>query len=255
METIGMIAAMPQESKALLRCIEEWELSMLGPFRCYRFQLFDRNCLLVQSGIGLKRAVDATYALLAATSPQFLISFGVAGAVKDDLQIGDVVVANNTCLLDKGIPGQFLRLALMSEAARGAAAQALRPRGARLVSGTALTTRGSQAVQPGRKEIAHPVLEMETAGIAQVAAERGISLIALRAVSDGPQAPIPFDLEGVYDAQYNLRMSQIIKTVFRHPKIILQSSRVGRNVKKAADNVAIALVAALSQPLPVVSCE
>jgi adenosylhomocysteine nucleosidase len=226
---------------------------MLGPFRCYRFQLFDRNCLLVQSGIGLKRAMDATHALLSVTSPLFLVSFGVAGAVKDDLQIGDVVVASNTCLLDKGIPGQFLRLAPMSEAARGAATQALRPRGARLVSGTALTTRGSQTVQPGPKEIAHPVLEMETAGIAQVAAEQGISLIALRAVSDGPQAPIPFDLEGVYDEQYNLRMSKIIKTVFRHPKIILQSSRVSRNVKKAADNAAIALVAALSQPLPVVS--
>jgi len=253
METIGMIAAMPQESKALLRCIEEWELSMLGPFRCYRFQLFDRNCLLVQSGIGLKRAMDATHALLSATNPPFLVSFGIAGAVKDDLQIGDVVVASHTSLLEKGIPGQFLTLAALSEAAWSAAAQVLQPRGARLVAGTALTTRGSQTVQPGPKEIAHPVLEMETAGIAQVAAEQGISLIALRAVSDGPQAPIPFDLEGVYDEQYNLRMSKIIKTVFRHPKIILQSSRVSRNVKKAADNAAIALVAALSQPLPVVS--
>jgi adenosylhomocysteine nucleosidase len=253
METIGLIAAMPQESKALLRCIKEWEPAMLGSFRCYRFRLLDRDCLLVQSGIGLKRAMQATHALLSATNPQFLVSFGIAGAVKDDLQIGDVVVARVTCLLEKGIPGQFLNLAPLSEAAWDAAARALRPRGARLVSGTALTTRGSQAVTPGPEEIANPVLEMETAGIAQVAAERGVSLLALRAVSDGPQAPIPLDLEVVYDEDFNLQMGQIIKAVFRHPRIILQSTRIGRNVKTAADNAAIALVAALSQPLPIVS--
>jgi adenosylhomocysteine nucleosidase len=253
METIGMIAAMPQESKALLRCIEEREVSMLGPFQCYRFRLLDRNCLLIQSGIGLKRAIDATQALLSVTNPQLLVSFGVASAVMDDLQIGDVVVARITCLLDKGVPGQFLNLASLSEAAQGAATLALRPRGARLVSGTALTTRGSQAIHPGVKELAHPVLEMETAGIAQVAAERGISLLALRAVSDGPQAPIPLDLEVVYDEEYNLQMSQIIKTVLRHPGILLHSSWVVRNVKTAADNAAIALVAALSQPSPVVA--
>jgi len=226
---------------------------MLGPFRCYRFRLFDRNCLLVKSGIGLKRAMDATYALLAATSPQFLVSFGVAGAVNDDLRIGDVIVASNTCLLDKGIPSQFQRLAPLSDAARHAATQALQQRGARFVSGTAITTRGSQVVQLQPKEMAHPVLEMETAGVARVAAEQGISLMALRAVSDGPQAPLPFSIEAVTDEELNPRIGKIIKTILRHPQIVLQFRWLGRNVEKAAENAAIALVAALSQPLPVVS--
>jgi adenosylhomocysteine nucleosidase len=94
---------------------------------------------------------------------------------------------------------------------------------------------------------------METAGIAQVAAERGIPLIALRAVSDNPQAPIPLDLEMVYDDEYNLQIGQIIKTVLRHPGMLFRSTQVGRNIRTAADNAAIALVAALSQPLPVLA--
>jgi adenosylhomocysteine nucleosidase len=253
METIGMIAAMPQESNALLRWIEKRENFMLGPFRCYRFRVLDRDCLVVQSGIGLKRAMDATRALVLAANPQYLVSFGIAGAVMDDLQIGDVVVARHTCMLEEGIPGQFLNLAPLSEAAWEATAQALQPRRARLVSGTALTTRGSQVVLPGPHEYAHPVLEMETTGIAQVAAEWGIPLIALRAISDNPQAPIPLDLEMVYDDECNLQISQIIKTVLRHPGILIRSTQVGGNIRTAADNAAIALVAALSQPLPVVA--
>jgi adenosylhomocysteine nucleosidase len=253
METIGMIAAMPQESKALLRCIDERENSMLGPFPRHRFRLMDRDCQLVQSGIGLKRAKDATRALISAVNPQYLISFGIAGAIMDDLQIGDVIVARNSCMLEKGISGRFLNLAHLSESAWEAATQALQPRRAHLVSGTALTTRGSQVVLPGTKEYPHPVLEMETAGIAQVAAERGIPLIALRAVSDNPQAPIPLDLEMVYDDEYNLQIGQIIKTVLRHPGMLFRSTQVGRNIRTAADNAAIALVAALSQPLPVLA--
>jgi adenosylhomocysteine nucleosidase len=144
METIGFIAAMPQEISPLLRRVGKWEHIRLGAFSGYRFRLLDSNCLLIKSGIGLRRAVDATRALLATTTLQLLVSFGVAGAVQADLQIGDVVIARSVYLLDQGIPSQPQSLAILSEAARQAATQSLQPRGAGLVTGTAITTRGSQ---------------------------------------------------------------------------------------------------------------
>jgi hypothetical protein len=94
---------------------------------------------------------------------------------------------------------------------------------------------------------------METAGIARVAAEQGIPLLALRAVSDGLQAPIPFDLEAVIDEDSNLQIGKLIKMALRHPRIILQSIRLSQNVERAAKNAAIALVAALSLPSPALS--
>jgi adenosylhomocysteine nucleosidase len=253
METIGIIAAMPLEINALLRSVEEWKGVTLAPFRCYHFRLLDRNCLLVKSGIGLERAIDATYALLAATNLQILVSFGIAGAVNDELQVGDVVVASHTCMLDKQIASRFQRLAPLSGAARHAATQALQQRGARLVSGIAITTRGSQNVQLNLKEIGYPILEMETAGMARVAAEQGISLMVLRAVSDTPQVPLPFSIEAVIDEEYNLRIGKIIKTILQHPRIVLQYRWMIQNAEKAAENAAIALIAALSQPELVVS--
>jgi adenosylhomocysteine nucleosidase len=253
METIGLIAAMSSESDALLRCIKEWKRITLGPFRGYRFRLMDRDCLLVTSGMGLKRAMDATRALLAVTNPHLLVTFGIAGAARPDLNIGDVVVARKTCLLDKGLPGQFQSLATLSEAAWSAAAQALQPLGARLVPGTAITTRGSQVVPQQLGELAHPVLEMETAGIAQIAAEKGIPLLSIRSVSDGPQSPIPFDLEAILDDKDNLRIGKLLMMVLRRPQIIFQSRQMLQNTRKAADHAARALVAILSQPSPIIS--
>jgi adenosylhomocysteine nucleosidase len=253
METVGIIAAMSPESDAALRLIQRHEHSTVGSFRCDRFRLLDRDCLLFTSGMGLKRAAQATRALIESNCPQLLVSVGVAGAVNPDLEIGDVIIARNTCLLDQGLPGPFQPLALLSDAAWQAAEQALRPRRARLLSGTAITTRGSQFVQRQPEQMTNPVLEMETMGIVRIAMEQGIPLLSLRGISDGPRTPIPFDLEAAMDEDYNLRTGEIIKSVLCHPKAMLQLGQMGRNTRKAAENAAIALMAALSQPEPVIS--
>jgi len=101
--------------------------------------------------------------------------------------------------------------------------------------------------------IAHPILEMETAGIAEVAARMGIPLVSIRSVSDGPQAPIPFDLEAVIDEEYNLRIGRMLMMVLRNPRIVFQSRRIMLNSRRAADHAARAVVAALSQPSPAIS--
>ncbi len=252
-ETIGLIAAIPQESKALLRCLKEWKHTSLGQFRGIRFRLMDRDCLLVTSGMGVKRAMDSTRTLLTATNPHLLVSFGIAGAVKDDLRIGDVVVAENSWLLDTGRLSVSRPLSSLSKAAWNAAAQVLRPDGARLLAGTAITTRGSQTSLQSLEQMTHPILEMETAGIGQVAAELGIPLVSIRSVSDGPQAPIPFDLAVILDEESNFRMSEMLRIVLRRPQIILQSRQMMQNSKKAADHAARAVIAMLSQPSPIIS--
>lgn len=248
METIGIIAAMSQERDAILRLVEKGESSRLGPFRCDRFTLAERDCWLLTSGMGPRRAEQAACALMDATRPQLLVSVGVAGAVNADLEIGDVVAARNVCQLDKGGPGTFQPLALLSEGAWQAAEQALQARRRRLFSGTAVTTSGSQFVVHPPGEMTNPVLEMETASIARVTAEKDLPLLCLRAISDGPRAPIPFDLEVVMDEDYNLRVGEVIKTLLGHPRILPALLRMQRNTRLAAGNAAIALIAALSQP-------
>ena len=125
METVGIIAAMAQEREAVLRLVEGRKRSILGPFRCDRFRLAGRDCWLVTSGMGPRRAAQAASTLMEAIHPGLLVSVGIAGAVNADLEIGDVVAARNTCVLDEGLAGPFQTLASLSEAAWQACAQAL----------------------------------------------------------------------------------------------------------------------------------
>jgi len=251
MESIGLIGAMTQESAALLRLVKDWKRIPIGGLPAYIFYLSGQTCLLVTSGMGVRRAAEAARTLLERNTPpnapRLLISFGIAGAVQADLDIGDVILPEAVCKLEQAVPGSLTPLAPWPAAAREAATQALAKRGAHLFIGTAVTTGGSHVMESQLGELKHPILEMETAGIAQVAAEVGIPFLSLRAISDGPRAPIPFDLGEVMDEDANLRTGRLLKMIVRNPWIVLQSRRMMRNNRIAADNAAIALVAALSQ--------
>jgi len=253
MKTIGLIAAMSLECEAFLQYIKQWERITLGSLRGFRFQHMDLDCLLVTTGMGPKRAADGTQALLAGTSPDLLVSFGIAGAVNDDLDIGDVVVAGQVYSLVEGQLGQPKILSTLSTAAWNTAAHNMRGEGALLVAGTAITTRGSQVIPQSLVRMTHPILEMETAGIAQVAAEAGVPLLSIRSISDGPKAPIPIDLEAVIDDEYNFRIAKLLFEVIRKPRIILQAKKMITNSRKAADHAARTLLAILSQPSPIIS--
>ncbi len=250
MQTVGLVAAMGSEAKALLRQVKGWKQQKISGFHVYRFVESGWDCWLIESGMGVVRAADATRAMLVKAHPKFLISFGIAGATETDLQIGDVVVADGTCLLQDHTLTTVQPLAKVSQSAWNVISAALQAEKASLFRGTAITTRGSQltAMRPGMPE--HPVLEMETAGILQAAQEQGIPLAVLRAISDGPNVPIPFDLAAMMDEEYNLRIGRIIGAILRHPKILRQALQMGRNSEVAARNAAIAVKALLSLQTP-----
>jgi nucleoside phosphorylase len=251
--TIGLIAAMPQEGAALLRYTRGSKRTTLGSYQGFHFQIMDRNCVLIISGMGLSRATDATRKLLSMADPKVMISFGIAGAVKGDLNIGDVVVAENTCLLEKGLPGKLQALATLSTEAWSAALQVLQPDGIRLVPGTAITTRGSQLTQGDWPERGNPILEMETAGVLLAVNEMKIPLISIRSISDGPRSPIPFDLEAIMDKNDNIHIGKLIVQVLRRPQILFRSRQLMQNSRKAADLAGRAVFSILQQPAPLIS--
>jgi adenosylhomocysteine nucleosidase len=244
-EIVGLIAAMAMEARPLLNLIGRHERTVTGAFHSYRFTLSGRDCLLVESGMGMARASDAARAVCSSLRPGLLVSFGIAGAARGGLRIGDVVVATGTCLLDKGRTVGFTALASLPESALRAVEQALTPRRAGIFSGTAITTRGSQVVELEPGDPVNPVLEMETFGISQVALEQGIPLLSIRSISDTPDQPIPVPMEELMDEDFNLQIGKIIKTCARHPSLLPRLLRLGVNGKKAAFNAALAVMAML----------
>jgi adenosylhomocysteine nucleosidase len=246
-EIIGLLAAMKQESAAFLHQATGWKRVRVGSFEGYRLQISQRNFVLVTSGMGIRRAADAARTLVDIYSPTLLISFGIAGAVELELEIGDVILPDATCRIEGNAAGSILQLSSWSDAARHAITQALSASSNHLYTGTAVTTDGSQFSQAQLGELIHPILEMETAGIAQVTLEKAIPFLSLRAISDGPRAPIPFDLGEVMDDEANLQTRRLLLAIIRKPGILYLSLKMLQNNRVAYKNAAIALYTALHQ--------
>lgn len=245
METIGLIAAMTSESNALLCYVKQWKRFELGRFDCKSFEIYEKKCVLITSGMGTQRAGQAARELIKTNAPRLLISFGIAGAVEADLDIGDVVVPEVYCELVNGVPQSLQPMNLWPDNALKAAAFSVGSCGARLITGTAVTTGGSIVSGEQLSNLKHPILEMETAGIARAARESGIPLFSMRAISDGPRAPIPFNLSEIMDEEANLRAGSLIMALVRHPGIVLKLRGLIQNTRTAATNVAFAVINAL----------
>jgi len=215
--------------------------------------MLDRDCFLITSGIGCRRAMDATSALLDTTNPQILISFGIAGAMQKDLSIGDVVIAQRTCLFENGHLVEFRPLAGLTRKCWDATENILQQVKATLCLGTTITTRASQLNLDMMEQVPDPILEMETSGIAHIAEKNSIPLISVRSISDGPLAPLPFNLENLYDEKDDLRLVKLIQMLLKQPRTLLQSFRVLRNSQIAANHAAKAVMAILNEPSPIIS--
>lgn len=242
MDTIGLIAAMTQESAALLRYARGWKKTSLGEFKSYQIEIDNLTCILVTSGMGVIRAGAAAQKLIEKISVQYLVSFGIAGAVEASLKIGDVVLVEKVYALRNGTLSPGFPLQLWQQAASDAASRILAERKAQLYRGTAVTTGGSQVTEAQLHGIQHPVLEMETMGIAQVAVDHDIPFFAVRAISDGPVSPIPFDLGEMMDENANLRTGKLLMAMLHHPVMIGELIKMMRNTRIAADHAAITLM-------------
>jgi len=94
------------------------------------------------------------------------------------------------------------------------------------------------------RELENPVLEMETAAIAQAARIRR-PLPALRGISDNPAEPLPVDLSAVMDASYRLRVGKLIEYPRSASKNHPPDQFGCAEHALAAENTAIAVITAL----------
>ena len=244
--TVGLIAAMTDEIRPLLRRAGPVLREQLNGLPCYRFSLAGRRCCLVESGMGPRRAAIATRELLGTTSPRYLLNFGFGGAVKNGPDVGDIVVAqrilhhherlfSDEAGIDTELTQKTLSLLTTSDDERQFS----------VLGGSFITSDGivAKAEVAGTlpSDLPHPILEMETAAAARVAAKAGIPLVALRAISDTADEELGFAITDFTDMKLNLRFHRILLTVAKRPWIIPQLVRLAKNSKRAGKTLAIAV--------------
>ncbi len=85
--------------------------------------------------------------------------------------------------------------------------------------------------------------DMETAGAAQVAQERGARWLAVRAVSDDLYDTLPFDFNALADAAGNISYGRVIGAALTHPWKIPALIRLGQRSSLAANHLTRFLLA------------
>lgn len=92
---IGIISAMKEEVQMLLNNLTNIKTAEKGKRTYYTGKLFDKNVVIVFSRWGKVAAAATTVQLINDFDLEELIFTGVAGAIKPQLAIGDIVVGEN----------------------------------------------------------------------------------------------------------------------------------------------------------------
>jgi len=237
---------MPQEIAPFLRRISRYSKERMHGCNLYRFEMAGIPVALIESGMGPKHAAAATAALIASAAPSCLLNFGFAGGVLPGTAVGDLVLAERVLYLEDGrlneMPPPDPRLTRL-------VAEALAPAPLTLQQGTFVTA----AVITNKTTLAglldavvkHPMLEMETAALLQVAAAAGVPVVALRGVSDAAGEELGFSLEEFCDGELRISVPRVLKTIVMKPWIIPQLIRLSGNTKRAGESLALGAELAL----------
>lgn len=247
---IGLVAAMPEECRPLLRRVTGFRNAGIGRFRAWSFSAGSHDIRLIRSGMGVRHAAEAAAALVAAHRPDLLISFGFGGAVRQGLATGDLVLATGLFRLEAG------RLTRLEEPDRDFTDRAIRALETQGVSGTFHPHRG-EFITTDRIEnkgelagllppdMGNPLLEMESGAVAWVASGARVPFMAIRAISDNAGEELDFSIADFTDRELNVSILRVLAVLAGKPRILPQLLRLSRNSRLAGRNLASGILAVL----------
>jgi adenosylhomocysteine nucleosidase len=184
------------------------------------------------TGIGPKVAGNAVARVLRAEAGtvQCCISSGLAGGLRSQYQVGQVLVARMVSSEDarSGDPRGLLNSseALVSFAAECGAVVVERFFSSIRVVGTV-----QEKQHLGERADA---VEMESFGVLSAANADGVPAVAIRAISDTVDEELPLDMNAVITGEGQLSVPRVLGQVARHPGALPGLVRLGKHSRQAA---------------------
>jgi len=226
---IAITFALSAESQEFLRSLGNKSRGDRDGVPIIRGKINDRTVEVLHTGVGEKVCRQRVGKFLHDQRFDCLISAGFAGALNNDLQIGDLLLAGNfstvnlseTCVSLSDFP---IRIANLLTAPALIDSREERNKLAR--------TSGAAAV------------DMETEFIARACAKHGVPLLSLRVISDTPRKLFPAPANVLFDIER--QQTQILKLAtyfFAHPHRIPRLVQFVRRIARAKKILADALVA------------
>jgi adenosylhomocysteine nucleosidase len=232
---IGIITAMPGETQAIVRALQQTQKKQLGGLTLHRAKLSGHEIVIAEAGMGFANATTAARQLIGELRPDLLVSAGFCGGISAELQVGDVVLAKALAIVsESGL--QVVPVTISPVSQVFVSRQAVE--GQRVFAGLFVCTKSIMqkdrlaALLPAAAPF--PVVEMESSAIALLAGENGIPFVGLRTVSDPFDEELGFSLDEFCDDRMRIRIPRVLLTVARKPRIIPQLIRLAGNSRVAA---------------------
>ena len=241
--------ALPAESQEFLRSLRSKSRVDRNGIRTIRGRSDHRAVEVLHTGVGEKVCRQRMAKFLSARRTagrirrgeedqhfHYLISAGFAGALNDDLQIGDLLLAENFSTVDPSETPALLSGSPIHIADLLTVPELIDSREER--NKLALTS-GAAAV------------DMETEFISRACAARGIPLLSLRVISDTPHHLFPAPANVLFDIErQQTRMLKLATHLLANPSRVPHLVRFAKRIARARRILASALVHVL-RALPV----
>ncbi len=223
---IAIMGAMPEEIEPLVAQLENVTTTVYAANKYYEGTFHGQDVVVAYSKIGKVFATLTATILIEKFECDMLLFSGVAGAIADDLKIGDLVIADGLCQHDLDITAFGHPYGYVPEGEvciptdvdlRNIAKKVALEKGLSLKEGVIAT--GDQFVaNPERKDWigetfkAH-ALEMEGASVAVVCDALNVPFFILRAISDSADMDAGFDFDAFLESSAKISADFILSMV------------------------------------------
>jgi adenosylhomocysteine nucleosidase len=218
---VAIVCAMAQEIQPLVRGWKKIRERGLTFFE-------SEKAVAVIAGIGSAPAAMASMTLIAREQPCCLMSAGLAGALRDDLHVGDVL---------------WPRMVINAATSRRFETRNPEPN-ATMVSGKSIA--GEKRKRELREEFQADAIDMEGAGVASIADSCGLPFYAVKAISDEVDFEMP-PLNNFVDAKGKLHMFAYGLRALVHPAWWGPTLTLARNGHTAAVELSKAVAHQIEQ--------
>jgi adenosylhomocysteine nucleosidase len=206
---IAFVAAMEREVAPL---VKSW-IVMDREFAGRKFKFFENgNAVVVCGGIGAENARRATEAAIQLYRPAKIVSVGVAGALDSQLKIGDIFTPR--WVVD-------VRDSSRMDTEKG--------------SGILVSFSGIAGVEQKKKlgqSYGAQAVDMEAAAVGKGAQVRGVSFMALKAISDGNSFAMP-QMERFVSMDGKFKTANFVFYASIRPWLWFRVIQLGRNTARA----------------------
>ena len=234
---VGVVAALPIEIGPFLELLRGVR-TYADPEGRHRDivegSLDGRLIALSVAGVGRSPSARGTRRLLGGHRPRWLLSAGFGGALDPSLRRNDVVFANE--ILDAARPDAPL-LEIVLRPPETPAGSTFRCTTGRLVTAPSIV-RTSAEKAALRARFGADLVDMETAAVAAVCAERNQRFLSIRVVSDEAGDDLPPEINTIMGPTGGFRLGATIGALWKRPGSVKDLWALREHANEAAERLA-----------------